>query len=110
MRWRKQERYDEHFGQANNEEAVREELVVAQPNFLDIYYNTCSATDQHSIQRQEKWCIERNIETQRWYKRVTTSLFRLYLVNAWLMYNGDTTYKLHPEPELHQKEFYCALE
>ena len=31
VRWRQQERDDEHFGQANNEEALREELVVEQP-------------------------------------------------------------------------------
>ena len=57
MGWRQQEWDDEHFGQVNNEEAVREELFVAQPKCLDIYYDTYAAIDQHSLQRQDTLCI-----------------------------------------------------
>ena len=41
---------------------------------------------------------------------MTTSLFLIYVVDAWLMYTGDTTDTLHPEPELDQQQFYLALE
>ena len=57
VRWRQQERDDEHFGQVNNEEAVHEELVVLQPKCLDIYYDTCAAIDQHNRHRQDTLCI-----------------------------------------------------
>ena len=33
VRWRQKEQDDEHFGQVNNEEAVREELVLIQNIF-----------------------------------------------------------------------------
>ena len=77
---------------------MHEELVVAQPNFSDIYYDTCAAIDHHNLHRQDTLCIERNIETKIWDKRVTTSLFRMYVVDAWLMYTGATTDTLHSEP------------
>ena len=57
VRWRQQERDDEHFGQVNNEEAIREDSVVAQPKCLEIYYDTCSAIDQHNRHRQDTFCI-----------------------------------------------------
>ena len=41
---------------------------------------------------------------------MTTSLFGMYVVDAWSMYTGATTDTMHPELELDQKEFYCALE
>ena len=47
VRWRHQEQDDEHFCQVNNEEAVREELVVAQTKCLEIYYYTCAAIYHH---------------------------------------------------------------
>ena len=40
---------------------------------------------------------------------MTTSLFGMYVVNAWLMHTGATTDKLQPGPEFYQKEFYCEL-
>ena len=57
VRWRQQERDDEHFGQVNIEEAVREELVVAQTKCLDIYYNTYAVIYQHNCHRQDTLCI-----------------------------------------------------
>ena len=41
---------------------------------------------------------------------MTTSLFGMFVVDAWSMYNGATINTLHPEPELGQQEFYFALE
>ena len=89
--------------------AVHEELVVAQPKCLDIYYNTCAAIYQHNHHRKDTLCIERKIETKIWDKRVTTFLFGIYVVDTWLIYTGATTDTLHPEPELKQQEFYCAF-
>ena len=31
------------------------------------------------------------------------------MVDVWLMYTDDTTYTLHPEPELDQQELYFEL-
>ena len=98
VRWRQKELHDEHFGQVNNEEAVCEELVVAQPKCSEIYYNTCAAIDQHNSHRQDTLCIKRKIETKIWDKRVTTSLFGMFVVDEWLMYTGATIDTLHPEP------------
>ena len=55
--WRQQERDDEHFYQVNNEEALREDLVVAQTKCLEIYYYTCAAIYQHNRHRQDTLCI-----------------------------------------------------
>ena len=74
-----------------------------------MYYDTCAAIYQHNRHRQDTLCIERKLETKIWDKRVATSLFGMYVVDAWLMYTGDTIDTLHPEPELDQQEFYCAL-
>ena len=64
MRCRQQEQDNEHFGQLNNEEAVREGLVVAQSKYLDIYYNTCAEIYQHNRHRKDTLCIERKIKTK----------------------------------------------
>ena len=72
VRWSQQEQDDEHFGQVNNEEAVREDLVVAQPKCLEIYYNICAAIYQHNLHRQDTLCIELRIENKKWDKIVTT--------------------------------------
>ena len=77
---------------------MHEELVVAQPKYSEIYYDKCAEIDQHNHHRQDTLCIERNIETKIWDKRVTTSLFGMYVVYAWLMYTGSTTDTLHPAP------------
>ena len=85
MGWRQQERDDEHFCQVNNEDAVHEESVVAHPKCLEIYYNTCAVIDHHNRHRKDTLCKERKIETKIWDKRMTTSLFGMYVVYALLM-------------------------
>ena len=77
---------------------MREELFVAQPKCLDFYHDTCAAIYQHNLHIQDTFCIERKIETKIWDKRVITYLFGMCVVNVWLMYTGDTTDTLHPEP------------
>ena len=49
------------------------------------------------------------MQTKSWDKRVTSSIFGMYCVDAWLMYRGCTTDTLHTEPDLDQQEFYCVL-
>ena len=49
------------------------------------------------------------MQTKSWDKRVTSSIFGIYCVDAWLMYRGCTTDTLHKEPDLYQQEFYCVL-
>ena len=49
------------------------------------------------------------MQTKYWEKRLTSSIFGMYCVDAWLMYRGCTTDKLHKEPDLYQQEFYCVL-
>ena len=87
---------------------MREELVVAQPKCLEIYYDTCAAIDQHNRHRQDTLCIKRKIETKIWDKRVKTYLFGMYVVDVWLIYTGAKIDTLQDEPELVQQEFYCA--
>ena len=50
------------------------------------------------------------MQTKYWDKRVTSSIFGMYCVDAWLIYRGCTTDTLHKEPDLNQQEFYCELE
>ena len=49
------------------------------------------------------------MQTKSWDKRVDSSIFGVYCVDAWLIYCGCTTYTLHKEPDLNQQEFYCVL-
>ena len=49
------------------------------------------------------------MQTKGWDKRVTTSLFGMYVVDAWLMYKGCTTASAGATPKLTQKEFDCQL-
>ena len=67
-----------------------------------MYYNTLSAIDQHNCHIQDTLCIERKIETKSWDKRITTSLFGMYVVYLWFMYTGTTTDTLQPKPESDQ--------
>ena len=49
------------------------------------------------------------MQTKSWEKRLTSSIFGMYCVDAWLMYHGCTTDTLHKDPDLEQQEFYCVL-
>ena len=49
------------------------------------------------------------MQTKSWDKRVTTSLFAMYCVDAWLMYKGCTSASEKDTPKLSQQEFYCQL-
>ena len=112
VRWRQQEQIDSvdlDDMTLDEADAVRENLTVPQPKASEIYYNTCAAIDQHNRHRQDTLCLEKKIETKTWDKRVTTSLFGMYVVDSWLMYKGATTDSLQPDPLLNQQEFYCAL-
>ena len=46
---------------------------------------------------------------KNWDKRVTTSLFGMYCVDAWLMYKRCTSTSWKDTPKLSQQEFYCQL-
>ena len=113
IRWRQQELdlnlNDNEDRGSNNEDPIRQELTVPQPKCSEIYYDVCASIDQHNRHRQDTLRIERKIETKSWDKRVTTSLFGIYVVDTWLMYKGATTDSVHPDPELNQQDFYCAL-
>ena len=50
------------------------------------------------------------MQTKSWEKRLTSSIFGMYCVDAWLMYRRCTKDTLHTEPDLDQQEFYCVLE
>ena len=49
------------------------------------------------------------MQTKSWEKRLTSSIFGMYCVDAWLMYRGCTIDTLHKEPDMDQQEFYCVL-
>ena len=108
--WRQQEQDYEQKFQVNNEGGVHEELLVAHPKSLEIYYDKCAAIYQQNRHRQDTLCIERKIEAKISDKRVITSLFGMYVVGTWLIYTGSKTDTFHFEPEQDKKEFYCILE
>ena len=80
-----------------------------QPKCSEIYYNTCAAIDQHNLHRQDTLKVERKMQTKSWEKRLTSSIFGMYCMDAWLMYRGFNTDTLHKEPDLDQQELYCVL-
>ena len=82
---------------------------MSQPKCSEIYYNNCAAIDQHNCHRQDTLKVERKMQTKSWEKRLTSSIFGVYCVDAWLMYRGCTTDTLYKEPDLDQQEFYCVL-
>ena len=86
--WRQPDLPEEDFGGVNNEEAEQQELTVSQPKFSEIYYNTCVAIDHHNRHRQDTLKVERKMQTKSWEKRLTSSIFGMYCVDAWLMYRG----------------------
>ena len=82
---------------------------MSQPKCFEIYYNTCAAINQHDSHRQDTLKVERKMQTKSWEKRLTSSIFGMYCVDAWLVYSGCTTDTLHKEPNLDQQEFYSVL-
>ena len=48
--------------------------------------------------------------TESWEKHLTSSIFGMYCVDAWLMSYGCTTDTLQKKPDMDQQEFYCVLE
>ena len=88
---------------------VHQQLTVLQPEVCEIYYDTCAAIDQHNRHCQDTLQIERKMQTKGWDKRFTTSLFGMYVVDAWLMYKGCTTASAYASPKLSQTEFSYQL-
>ena len=82
---------------------------MSQIKISEIYYKTCAAIDQHNRHRQDTLKAERKMQTKSWDKRVTSSIFGVYCVDAWLMYHRCTADTLHKEPDLNQQELYCVL-
>ena len=99
----------EHIDASNDQDAVRQELTVPQPEVCEIFHDICGAIDQHNQHRQDTLQLERKMQTKSWDKRVTISLFGMYVVDAWLMYKGCTTDSVNATPKLTQQEFYCHL-
>ena len=99
----------EHFDAPDNQDAVRQHLTAPQPEVCEIYYDTCGTIDQHNRHCQDTLQIERKMQTKSWHKRVTTSLFGMYVADAWLMYKGCTTASADASPKLNQKELYCQF-
>ena len=64
---------------------------------------------QQNRLHQDTLQIQRKMQTKSWDERVTTFLFGMYVVDAWLMYKGCTTASADDSPKLTQKEFDCQL-
>ena len=103
IRWRQPDLPEEEFGGVNNEEAEQQELTVSQPKCSEIYYNTGASIDQHNRHRQDTLKVKRKMQTKSWEKRLTSSIFGIYCVDAWLMYHGCNTDTLHKDPDLDQQ-------
>ena len=58
-RWRQPEVSLEDMGLPNNQDAVRQHLIVPQPKVCEIYYNTCGSIDQHNRHRQDTLQMEK---------------------------------------------------
>ena len=71
-----------HFVGVNNEEAERQDISVSHTKCSKIYYNTCSAIDQHNRHRQDTLKVEQKMQTKSWDKCVTSSIFGVYCVDA----------------------------
>ena len=84
-------------------------LTVPQSEVYEIYYGSYGSIDQHNYHYLDTFQIERKMQTKDWDKQVTTSLFDMYVVDAWLMYKRCTTASADANPKLSRKEFYCQL-
>ena len=52
-----------------------------------MYYNTCGNIDCHNRRRHDTLRLERNVDTNDWYKRVNQIILGTILVDALLCYN-----------------------
>ena len=71
------------MGLPNNQDAVYQQLTVLQPKACEIYYNICGSIDQHTRHQQDTLQMEKKMQIKNWDKRVITSLFGMYCVDAW---------------------------
>ena len=49
------------------------------------------------------------MQTTSWDKRVTTFIFGMCYVDAWLIHRGYIINTLYEDPDLALQEFYCVL-
>ena len=63
-RWRQPELSLEDMGLPNNQDAVRQQLTVPQPEVCEMYYDTCAAIDQHNRHCQDSLQIKRKLQTK----------------------------------------------
>ena len=83
--------------QEENADAELVELTIPQPKAAELYYNTCSAIDNHNRKRQDDIMVEKKLGTHDWSKRVALSIFSMCVVDAFLVYKGcrdDDTLKI----------------
>ena len=72
---------------------------MLQTKCSEIYYNTCAAIYQHNCYRQDNLHKQQKLQTKTGDKRIATSIFGIYCVDAWLMYRGYTADLLHIKPQ-----------
>lgn len=100
---------EEEEDKDNNVEAEQQELTVPQPEACEIFYDTCTAIDCHNCCRQQVLQMEKKLQTKSRDKRVCTTIFSVYVVDAWLIHKGCITNCTHPQPQLTRAEFHCQL-
>ena len=60
QRWRQPDLDLERIDTPNNQDVIRQELTVPQPEVCEIYYDTCGVINQHTRYRQDTLQLEKN--------------------------------------------------
>jgi hypothetical protein len=73
-----------------NADPERVKITLDVPKATEIYYLTCSKTDQHNRCRQDTLNLEKKLETKEWHRRFNMSIFGMVVVDSWMLYKGCT--------------------
>jgi len=85
--------------------AERVVLTVPQPQVVQTFFTCCSQIDLHNRYRQDDLRLEHKLVTDDWSMRVHLSLLGMCVVDAWMLYSGES----EGTATLKQSEFYDDL-
>jgi hypothetical protein len=72
----------------SNEDPVRVELTIPQPEAAELFYFVAASIDRHNRSRQDNLQLERKLGTHDWSLRVNFSILGMHIIDTWHVWKG----------------------
>lgn len=66
----------------------RENILLPQPQVVQVYYDGASKIDQHNHHRQDSLNLEKKLQMNAWERRTNVSIFAMIVVDSFYLFCG----------------------